>query len=258
MIVSEDQSLLVAERVSRMARRLGVGYVFKSSYTKDNRSSVEFYPGPGLEAGLRILEKVRAETGVPVLSDVHSTSDVEAAAEVLDVLQIPAYLSQQTSLAVAVGRTGKPVNVKKGQFVAPEDMRNTVEKIRSTGNRRILLTERGSCFGYRTLVVDFRSLEILRGLGCPTVFDATHAVRIYGRPSRDPEGGTPQFIPLLARAGVAAGADAVFIETHPEPAKGLCDASSMWPLRNLESLLRRLVAIRRACRETVEEGEARS
>jgi 2-dehydro-3-deoxyphosphooctonate aldolase (KDO 8-P synthase) len=246
VIESEESALAVAERVAGIARRLGLGYIFKASYTKDNRSSVEFYPGPGLEAGLSVLEKVRRETGVPVLSDVHSVAEVGRAAEVLDVIQIPAYLSQQTSLAVAVGKTGRPVNVKKGQFVAPEDMRAVVGKIESTGNHRILLTERGSCFGYRTLVVDFRSLAVLRGLGHPVVFDATHSVRVYGRPSKDPAGGTPEHIPLLARAAVAAGADAVFLETHPDPRHALCDASSMWPLDELEPLLASLVAIRRA------------
>ena len=253
VIESERLSLEVAEAVSDMARRLGVGFIFKSSYTKDNRSSVGYFQGPGQEEGLRILEKVRAETGVPILSDVHSEAEVSAAADVLDVLQIPAYLSQQTSLALAVGHAGKPVNVKKGQFVAPEDMGAAVSKIESTGNRKILLTERGSCFGYRTLVVDFRSLSIMRKFGYPVVFDVTHSVRVYGRPSKDPAGGTPEFIPLLARAGVAAGADAVFIETHPAPEKGLCDASSMWPLEKLESLLETLVAIREAA--TRREGD---
>jgi len=243
VIESEDQSLAVAEKVSRMARELGLGYIFKSSYTKDNRSSADFYSGPGLDEGLRILEKVRREVGVPVLSDVHCRSEVAAAAEVLDVVQIPAYLSQQTALALAVGRSARAVNVKKGQFTAPEDMGAVVRKIESTENRNLMLTERGSCFGYRTLVVDYRSLAILRRFGYPVVFDATHSVRVYGRPSKDPSGGEPEYIPLLARAAVAAGCDAVFIETHPEPERALCDASSMWVLDRLKPLLEQLRAI---------------
>jgi 2-dehydro-3-deoxyphosphooctonate aldolase (KDO 8-P synthase) len=249
VLESGDEALAIAEKVSAITRRMGMGYIFKASYTKDNRSSVDFFPGPGLDEGLRILEKVRRETGVPILSDVHCRTEVERAAEVLDVLQIPAYLSQQTGLALAVGRTGKPVNVKKGQFVAPEDMRSAVGKIESTGNRNILLTERGSCFGYRTLVVDFRSLSIMRELGYPVVFDVTHSVRIYGRPSKDPAGGEPRFIPLLARAGTGAGCDAVFLETHPEPARAACDASSMWPLDRLEWLLESLVRIDEVVRD---------
>lgn len=243
VIESGDEALRIAERVAQITRGLGIGYIFKSSYTKDNRSSADGYAGPGLEDGLRILEKVRREVGVPVLSDVHCRSEVAAAAEVLDVLQIPAYLSQQTRLALAVGRTGKPINVKKGQFVAPEDMAAVVGKIESVGNRRLMLTERGSCFGYRSLVVDYRSLAIMRRFGYPVVFDATHAVRVYGRSSKDPAGGEPEFIPLLARAAVAAGSDAVFIETHPEPSRALCDASSMWPMAELEPLLEELTAI---------------
>jgi 2-dehydro-3-deoxyphosphooctonate aldolase (KDO 8-P synthase) len=222
--------------------------VYKSSYAKDNRSSTEFYGGPGLAKGLEILARVRDDAGVPVLSDVHSVAEVAPAARLLDVLQIPAYLSQQTSLAVACGETGKPVNVKKGQFVAPEDMEKVVRKIESTGNREIVLTERGACFGYRQLVVDMRSLPILRKTGCPVVFDATHAVRLYGRPSADPAGGEPEFVPLLARAAVAAGCDAVFLETHPNPAEALCDASSQLPLARLPRLLESLLAIDRARR----------
>ncbi|MCK4547597.1 MAG: 3-deoxy-8-phosphooctulonate synthase [Candidatus Eisenbacteria sp.] len=251
VLETEDEALKIAEKVRRLAQRLGMGYIFKASYTKDNRSSVDFFPGPGQEAGLRILEKVRREVGVPVLSDVHCCTEVSAAAEVLDILQIPAYLSQQTRLALAVGRTGKPVNVKKGQFVAPEDMRAAVGKIESTGNRNILLTERGSSFGYRTLVVDFRALSIMRALGYPVAFDVTHSVRIYGRPSKDPLGGEPAFIPFLARAGVGAGCEAVFLETHPEPARAACDASSMWPLERLEWLLEQLVRIDAVAREAM-------
>jgi 2-dehydro-3-deoxyphosphooctonate aldolase (KDO 8-P synthase) len=249
VIESEELTIRTAAEIRRVTAKLGIPFVFKSSYRKDNRSSVEYYEGPGLEKGLRILEKVRQETGAPILSDVHTPEQAGLAAEVLDVLQIPAYLSQQTELLLAAGRSGKTVNIKKGQFVAPEDLVHSVKKVESTGNRSILLTERGSCFGYRTLVVDMRSLAVLRSHGYPAVFDVTHAVRIYGKPSADPRGGTPEHIPLLARAGVAAGCDALFIETHPEPAKALCDASSQLPLARLEALLRALLRIHEASAE---------
>ncbi len=240
VIENEAVALETAETLKDIAGRLGIGFVYKSSYTKDNRSSERNYAGPGLEEGLRILQKVKDQVGVPVLSDVHHPEEAEPAAEVLDILQLPAFLCMQTSLALALGSTGKPVNVKKGQFLAPEDIRFVVGKLESTGNRRILLTERGTSFGYRDLVVDMRSFHILRGLGYPAVFDVTHSIRVYGVPSADPKGGRPEFIETLARAGVAAGADAVFIETHPEPEKALCDASSMIPLSKMEELLKKL------------------
>jgi 2-dehydro-3-deoxyphosphooctonate aldolase (KDO 8-P synthase) len=246
VIESEDLCLRVADELARISERTGVPIVFKSSFLKDNRSREDSFQGPGPEEGMRILAKVRRESGLPVLSDVHDLSDVAIVADTLDVIQIPAYLCQQTRLALAVARTGRAVNVKKGQFMAPEDMANAVGKIRRAGNDRILLTERGSSFGYRNLVVDMRSIAKMQALGCPVVMDATHAVRIYGVRSDDPAGGEPEHIELLARAGVAAGADAVFLETHPEPLEGLCDAMSMTRLDRLESLLRGLVAIREA------------
>ena len=248
VIESEEVALRSAEQIKEIASRLGMPFIYKSSFLKDNRSSVDYYQGPGLEEGLRILEKVKREVGVPVLSDVHESWQAAPAAEVLDVIQIPAYLSMQTSLAVAVARTGKPVNVKKGQFLDPRDMEKVIGKITSQGNDQIMLTERGSFFGYRNLVVDVRSLLIMRRLGCPVVMDATHAVRNYGVPSADPAGGSPEFVPPLARAAVAAGVDAVFIETHPNCKEALCDASSMWPLQKLEALLRQLVEIDRLVR----------
>ncbi|MFH1278681.1 MAG: 3-deoxy-8-phosphooctulonate synthase [Candidatus Eisenbacteria bacterium] len=248
VIEGEEITLRTAEKIRETAGRLGLPFVFKSSYRKDNRSSAENFEGPGLEEGLRILEKVKKEVGVPVLSDVHTPEQVGPASEVLDVLQIPAYLSQQTELLQTAARTGKAVNIKKGQFIAPEDMKNSVGKVESAGGRAILLTERGACFGYRQLVVDMRSLAVMRGHGYPVIFDVTHSVRIYGRPSADPDGGTPEHIPLLARAGVAAGCDGLFLETHPEPAKALCDASSQLPLRRLEGLLQGLVRIHEARR----------
>ncbi len=246
VIETAEICLAAAERISEITARLGIPYVFKSSFRKDNRSSLDNYEGPGVEAGLEILQKVKSRIGCPVISDVHTPAQVGPASEVLDAIQIPAYLSQQTELLVTAGKTGLPVNVKKGQFIAPEDMKNSVRKIESTGNHSILLTERGSSFGYRNLVVDYRSLPIMRSHGYPVIFDATHAVRIYGRPSSDPKGGTPEHIPLLARAGVAAGCDALFLEAHPDPTKALCDASSQLRIDRLETLLRQVLAIHEA------------
>ena len=242
VIEGEAVVMETAERLMALAGRLGMPLVFKSSYAKANRSSVDYYAGPGLQEGLRVLQKVR-DLGVPVLSDVHSLQEVDAAAEVLDMLQLPAHLSMQTELTLALGRTGKPVNVKKGQFLAPGDMASVVSKIESTGNRHILLTDRGVSFGYHDLVADMRSLPIMRRIGYPVAFDATHVVRLYGRPSSEPSGGTPEFIEPLARAAVATGCDAVFIETHPRVSEALCDAASMLPLDRLEPLLERLQAI---------------
>ncbi len=222
-----DLALRIAETLKRETAKRGFQYVFKSSYEKDNRGKPTGYAGPGLENGLKLLSRIKSEIGVPVLSDVHRETDVEAAAEVLDVLQIPAFLCQQTSLVLKVGEAGKPVNVKKGQFLAPEDMKSAVAKLHHTGNRQVLLTDRGTCFGYHRLVFDVRGVEIMKGLGCPVVVDPTHIVRIYGRPSSDPAGGEPQFAHVLARAGVAAGANALFIETHPSPFEAACDAASM-------------------------------
>lgn len=246
VIESEELCLRVAGELVGMAERTGVPIIFKASFLKDNRSSEQSFQGPGVHEGLRILENVRRETGLPILSDVHDLSDVEPAGEVLDMIQIPAYLCQQTRLLIAAARTGKPINVKKGQFMSPEDMGNALGKIRRAGNDRIVLTERGSSFGYRTLVVDMRSLSKMAALGVPVVMDATHAVRIYGVRSDDPAGGEPEYIETLARAGVAAGADAVFLETHPEPRKALCDAMSMTRLDRLEGILNGLRRIREA------------
>ena len=243
MIESEEIVLRTAERILQIANRLQMPFIFKSSYLKDNRSSSKTYQGPGLEEGLRILQKVKDTFGVPLLSDIHDQHDVAAAAEILDVIQIPAYLSMQTGLTLSVARAGRVVNVKKGQFLDPHDVKNIVRKIEGEGNHQILLTERGSCFGYHNLIVDMRSFSIMREIGYPVVFDPTHAIRVYGISSSDPKGGTPGFVPALSRAGVAAGIDAIFIETHPDCANALCDAASMWPLDLLESLLRQLQPI---------------
>ncbi|HPM76147.1 MAG TPA: 3-deoxy-8-phosphooctulonate synthase [bacterium] len=222
-----DEALFIAETLAAETAKRGIPYIFKASYEKDNRGSAKSYNGPGLHDGLEMLNKVREKIGCPVLSDIHRETDIPAAAQVLDVLQIPAFLCQQTSLILEAGKTGKAINVKKGQFLAPEDMASAVSKLHEMGNDNVLLTERGTCFGYHRLVSDLRCIPIMQSLGCPVVYDPTHIVRIYGLPSSDPAGGEPEFALHLARAGVAAGANALFIETHPSPFKAACDAASM-------------------------------
>ncbi len=243
VIETEEIALRTAESLRKICEELDIPLIYKSSYEKDNRSTADNYRGPGLEKGLRILEKVRNSFDIPILSDVHREADIPAAAEVLDVLQIPAFLCQQTSLLIAAGETGKPVNVKKGQFLAPDGMKSPINKLLSTGNDQILLTERGTCFGYYQLVADMRAIPIMQSLGYPVIFDATHIIRIYGIPSRDPGGGQPVYVPTLVRAGVAAGCDALFLETHPCVEEALCDASSMIPLNRLKPLLRKAKAL---------------
>jgi 2-dehydro-3-deoxyphosphooctonate aldolase (KDO 8-P synthase) len=237
VIEEDDLMMKVASTMVDLTRRLGIPYIFKSSYEKDNRSSEGNYRGPLLDEGLALLARIRREFGVPVVSDVHRASDLPAAAEVLDVLQIPAFLCQQTSLLEAAGRTGKPIHVKKGQFMAPGGMRGAVTKILATGNDRILLCERGNMFGYNNMVNDFTAIPQMQTFGCPVVYDATHSVRRYGIPSADPKGGNPHFIPTLVRCGVAAGCDALFMETHPDPPRARCDASSQYRLDGMEELL---------------------
>jgi len=247
-IEDEAHALMLAERLRRITEAAGVPLIYKSSYDKANRSSLTSYRGPGLEKGLRVLNKVKEEVGVPVLSDVHSVAEVEPAAEVLDVLQVPAFLCRQTDLVVACGQTGKPVNVKKGQFLAPRDMLNVVGKIRSTGNERILLTERGSTFGYNNLVVDFRGLQDLREFGYPVIFDATHSVQLPGGLG-DRSGGERKYVPALARAAVAFGIDALFMEIHEDPdrtlpdGRALSDGPNMLRLDDLPRLLTEILAI---------------
>jgi 2-dehydro-3-deoxyphosphooctonate aldolase (KDO 8-P synthase) len=243
VIESEGNALEIAMEMKRICSSLKISYIFKASYEKDNRGSEKSYKGPGLDKGLKILTKVKEKVGIPVLSDVHRTEDVDRAKEFLDVIQIPAFLCQQTSLLLKVGGAGKVVNIKKGQFVAPESMVGAVKKIHSTGNRQVLLTERGTCFGYNKLISDFCSIPILQKIGCPVIFDATHVVRNYGIPSEDPRGGSPQYVPHLARAAVAVGCNGLFLETHPRPSQALCDASSMIPLDEMETLLRQTKAI---------------
>lgn len=232
----------IAEALVDLASRLRVPLVFKASYDKANRTSVKSFRGPGIQKGLSILAEVRKEFGVPVLSDVHHIEDVKPAAKVIDILQIPAFLCRQTDLLLAAGESGKAVNVKKGQFLAPWDMKTVVEKLESTGNKKIFLTERGVSFGYNNLVTDFRSLAIMRELGYPVVFDASHSVQQPGGLG-SASGGNSEFIPLLARCGAAAGCDAIFMEVHPDPARALSDGPNMLPLKKLENLLIDLIVI---------------
>ena len=254
VIETEAIAMKTAEALKILCEDLNIPLIYKSSFEKDNRSTAANYRGPGLEEGLRILEKVKKTFEIPVLSDIHRETDIPAAAEVLDILQIPAFLCQQTSLLTAAGKTGKPVNVKKGQFLAPDGMRSPVDKLLSTGNDKILLTERGASFGYYQLVADMRAIPIMKSLGFPVVFDATHIVRIYGVPSKDPGGGEPGFVPTLVYAGVAAGCNVLFLETHPCVDEALCDASSMIPLDKLKPLLKRAIALAALVRSWEEEA----
>jgi 2-dehydro-3-deoxyphosphooctonate aldolase (KDO 8-P synthase) len=243
VIESETNAFEVAKEMKKICSNLKIPYIFKASYEKDNRGSEKSYSGPGLEEGLRILAKVKGEVGVPVLSDVHRGEDVDRAKEVLDIIQIPAFLCQQTSLLLKVGETERVVNIKKGQFIAPENMAGAVRKVYSTGNRKVLLTERGTCFGYNKLISDFCSIPVMQEIGCPVIFDATHVIRNYGIPSENPRGGNPQYVPYLSRAAVAVGCNGLFLETHPSPSQALCDASSMIPLNEMENLLRQAKTI---------------
>jgi 2-dehydro-3-deoxyphosphooctonate aldolase (KDO 8-P synthase) len=241
VIESESHAQKMAAAIQRVTSDAGIPYIFKASYDKANRTSVKSFRGPGLGEGVRVLGKVARETGLPVLTDVHEPGHCEIAAEAVDVLQIPAFLCRQTDLLVAAGKTGRAVNIKKGQFVAPWDMNHPVEKVRSTGNERVFLTERGSSFGYNTLVVDFRSLAIMRDLA-PVVFDGTHSVQ---QPSaaNGVSGGQPEFIPLLARAAVAAGVDGIFLEVHDDPANAKSDGANALDLKLLKPLLENLLAL---------------
>ena len=243
VIESEEVAYSTAERLKSISEELKIPIIYKSSYLKDNRSSSKSYQGPGLEKGLKILAEVKKRYGLPLLSDIHSIEQVAPAADVLDVVQIPAYLCMQTELTIEVAKRARVVNLKKGQFIAPENMKNVVRKIEEEGNSNIILTDRGTSFGYQSLVVDMRSFQIMRKFGYPVIFDVTHSVRVYGIPSKDPKGGTPEFIPTLGRAGVAAGVDGVFIETHPNPTEALCDASSQWRLDDLSDLMLQLKSV---------------
>ena len=247
VIESEAGTLRHAEAIAEIAERFGVPFIFKCSFDKANRTSRHSYRGPGLKRGLTILRKVRRQVGVPVLSDVHEAAQVKPAAEALDVLQVPAFLSRQTDLLIAVGEAGKAVNIKKGQFLAPWDLGPVVEKVASTGNRRILLTERGTTFGYNTLVNDMTALPQLRKLGYPVFFDAGHSTQRPGGLGRA-SGGRREFIPVLARAAVAAGCDGIFVEVHEHPSRALCDGPSSLALKELPTLLAQLLALAAALR----------
>lgn len=242
VIESPDGALAIAAALKELTARLGIGFIFKASYDKANRTAISAYRGPGLKDGLAVLARIKRELDVPLLSDVHAVDEVAAAAEVLDVIQIPAFLCRQTDLLLAAAATGKPVNVKKGQFLAPWDVANVVEKILSTGNRRVLLTERGVTFGYNNLVVDFRAIAIMQQTGCPVIFDATHSVQLPGGAGQS-SGGQREFAPLLARAAVAAGANGIFMEVHPDPDQALCDGPNSLRLDMLPPLLAQLKAI---------------
>jgi 2-dehydro-3-deoxyphosphooctonate aldolase (KDO 8-P synthase) len=242
VIESEKLILSTAEKILTVCQKYLLPLIFKSSYKKANRTSLRSFTGLGMKKGLSILKKVKKSFGVPVLTDVHSVEETKPASEVADILQIPAFLSRQTDLIVAAAKTGRVVNLKKGQFLAPEDMRAAVEKAASTGNPKILVTERGTSFGYYNLVVDFRSLLIMRDFGYPVVFDATHSVQLPGGNSRT-SGGQPEFIIPLAKAAVAVGVDALFVETHPNPAKALSDADCQLPLFQLDTLLGQVTEI---------------
>ncbi|MBM4274449.1 MAG: 3-deoxy-8-phosphooctulonate synthase [Deltaproteobacteria bacterium] len=247
--VIEDAAatLEIARALKEIAGQLDLPLIFKASYDKANRTSIESFRGPGLKEGLKILARVKEEVGLPVLSDVHQVSEVAAAAEVLDVLQIPAFLCRQTDLVVAAAATGKPVNIKKGQFMAPWDMKAVVEKAWSAGNRQVILTERGAALGYNNLVVDFRSLPIMRGLGCPVILDVTHSVQLPGGQGTC-SGGQREFIPHLARAGVAVGVDGLFMEVHPDPEKARCDGPNSLSLKDILPLWRDLKELHEFCR----------
>jgi 2-dehydro-3-deoxyphosphooctonate aldolase (KDO 8-P synthase) len=237
-------TLDIAGRLKELTARLGVPFIFKASYDKANRSSVQSYRGPGIDAGLRILADVRAQLGVPVLTDIHEDTPLADVAAVVDVLQTPAFLCRQTNFIVAAASQGKPVNIKKGQFLSPWEMQNVVDKARSTGNDQIMVCERGFSFGYNNLVSDMRSLAVMRRTGCPVVFDATHSVQLPGGQGAS-SGGQREFVPVLARAAVAAGVAGVFMETHPDPARALSDGPNAWPLERMESLLETLLHIDR-------------
>jgi 2-dehydro-3-deoxyphosphooctonate aldolase (KDO 8-P synthase) len=242
VIESEAHAFMMAERLAEIAARAKMPLVFKASYDKANRSSEQSFRGPGLTEGLRILQKIKERLQIPILTDIHEMSHASIAAKVADVLQIPAFLSRQTDLLAAAGKTGRVVNLKKGQFLSPWEMANAVEKIASTGNERVILSERGASFGYQNLVVDMRSFPILRKTGCPVVFDVTHSVQLPGGEGKS-SGGQPEFIEPLARAGTAVGVDGVFLEVHENPAKALSDGTNALPLAELPALLGKLTQI---------------
>jgi len=244
VIEDEKSALTAAEKLKKITSDLKIGFIYKSSYDKANRSSLDSFRGLGARRGLSILQKVKQKFDVPVLSDVHNEIEIPAVSEVLDVIQIPAFLCRQTDILVAAARTGKIVNIKKGQFMAPDDMNSVIEKITKSGNNRIMITERGTSFGYHNLVSDFRSLPILAETGCPVIFDATHSVQLPGAKG-DSSGGDRKFVPVLARAAAAVGVAGIFMEVHPDPDSAPCDGPNMLKLKNLPKLLESLIEIDR-------------
>jgi 2-dehydro-3-deoxyphosphooctonate aldolase (KDO 8-P synthase) len=245
VIENRDHVFFMADELKRITAAARIPFIFKASYDKANRTSIKSFRGPGLDEGLALLAEVRRKIGVPILSDVHEVSQAAAAGKVLDILQIPAFLSRQTDLIVAAAQTGRIVNVKKGQFMAPWEMKNVVDKAREAGSDRVMLTERGASFGYNNLVVDFRSFPIMQSFGCPVIFDVTHSLQLPGGQGQS-SGGQPQYIPHLARAGVAAGVDGLFMEVHEDPSHALSDGANALHLSLLPALLDELAAIRKS------------
>jgi 2-dehydro-3-deoxyphosphooctonate aldolase (KDO 8-P synthase) len=242
VIENEDIVFHTAERLKKICKKIGISLLFKSSYDKANRTSIKSFRGPGIEKGLKILSDVRSKLAIPIISDVHSVEEVKPASEVLDALQIPAFLCRQTDLILEASKTGKPVNVKKGQFLSPWDVKNIIDKFISTGNKNLFITERGTFFGYNSLVVDFKSLPIMRSFGCPVVFDITHSLQIPGGMGKS-SGGQREFAETYARAAAAVGVDGIFMEVHPEPDKALCDGPNMIRLDEVEKILNVVKAI---------------
>jgi 2-dehydro-3-deoxyphosphooctonate aldolase (KDO 8-P synthase) len=251
--VIEDEKIMMntAEELKRIEERIGVPIIYKSSFMKDNRSDASYYMGPGIDEGLKMLERIKKTYGFSILSDVHYPDQMEACAEVLDIIQIPAYLCMQTTLVLAAAKTGKVINLKHGQFLAPENMIKPVKKVESVGNEKIILTERGFTLGYNDLVVDPRSFYHMQETGYPVVFDVTHSIRKYGIPSADPSGGARQYLEVLGRAGVASGVDGLFIETHPCPSEALCDAASQLDITKLEEFMKPLIEIHQIVRKYI-------
>ena len=240
-------TLGIASFLKTLTAELDLPFIFKASFDKANRTSINSYRGPGLKEGLQVLASIKSELDVAVLSDIHTADQIEEAAQVLDVIQIPAFLCRQTDFILAAARSAKPINIKKGQFLSPWDVANIVEKVESTGNRRILLTERGTMFGYNNLVVDFRGITAMQATGYPVIFDATHSVQLPGGAGKS-SGGQREYAPVLARAAVAAGADGIFMEVHPDPSRALCDGPNSLPLTALEDVLKQLKALNRIVR----------
>lgn len=245
VIEDKKTTFHIARYLKELAQKLDFPLIFKASYDKANRTSINSFRGPGITRGLKILEQIKSELGLAILSDVHSINEIEEAAGILDIIQIPAFLSRQTDFILEIARTGKPVNIKKGQFLAPWDIRNVVEKITSTGNNKILITERGTMYGYNNLVVDFRGIQIMQDTGYPVIFDATHSVQLPGG-GGNISGGDRKFVPALALAAVASGADGIFMEVHPDPDRALCDGPNSLHLDSLNDLIIKLKAVRKA------------